>query len=434
MLFLKLQAPFRGIKERIVQGIAPNKRRGIVMFTKFTCMSLRSRMSAFVFMLGVVMALAWMAPEINSTPITWGTDENGDSVQAFGWNNGDTINVFIEPDPDPNPPDRSALLREGMLRWQGEMAARGVTVNVTVGNPPDPPPAGTVPVTYEPSGTTRGDHTLGTGPGQDDGIGSCSGNPDDGITGGEIIIRDDIPAGTAAQQEYLRNLGQHEMTHVLGLADDDDGEVTNHLQDSTPNNYNDTDSLELETLYPVISGEAAQGQGNTNAFIDPNVYDWDFVFTGLPDQHVALITMNVPAEVIVDVIPPPGWAVLNPADPLHKSLDYPYYENYMEDCAPSMPPWDPGYTAPLAFRPLFAGEALSVHNPVVHITLITQNAERGDMTAWAGGEVQVIEGPVALTSDIPTVSEWGLLLIAVLLIGAGVVILRRRFQVRNSAS
>ena len=176
------------------------------MFAKFTCMSLRNRMSVFVLVLGVVMALAWMAPETNSTPFTWGTDENGDSIQALSWNNGDTINVFIEADPDTTPPDRSALLREGMLRWQAEMAARGITVNVTVGDPPDPQPSGTVTCTYEPSGTTQGDHTLGTGPGQDDGIGSCSGNTTDGLTGGQIIIRDDIPAGTAAQQENLRNL------------------------------------------------------------------------------------------------------------------------------------------------------------------------------------------------------------------------------------
>jgi hypothetical protein len=390
-------------------------------------------MSAFVLVLGVVVALAWMAPETNSTPFTWGTDENGDSIQAFGWNQGDTINVFIEADPDTTPPDRSALLREGMLRWQAQMAARGVTVNVTVGDPPNPPPAGTVSCTYEPSGTTRGDHTLGTGPGQDDGIGSCTGNPDDGITGGEIVIRDDIPAGTAAQQEYLRNLGQHEMTHVLGLADDASGEVTSHTQDSNPNSFNDTDSSEVGMLYPLLAQDAPQGQGNTNASIDPNLYDWDFIYTGPPEGHVALITMNVAAELIVDVIPPPGWIVLNPADPLHKDLHgYPFYHDYMEDGFPGLPPWDVNYTAPLAFRPLFAGEALSVFNPVVHITLITRNAKRGEMTAWAGGSVQVIEGPVS-ASEIPTVNEWGLLLIAVLLLAAGVVILRRRFQFRRSA-
>jgi hypothetical protein len=137
--------------------------------------------------------------------------------------------------------------------------------------------------------------------------------------------------------------------------------------------------------------------------------------------------MNVPAELIVDVIPPPGWLALNPADPLHKSLEgYPFYENYCEDGAPGMPPWDAEYTAPLAFRPQYAGEALSIMNPSVHITLLTKNAERGEMTAWAGGAVQVLEGPVPLGSDIPTVSEWGLLLIAVLLIGAGIVWIRRR--------
>ncbi len=384
------------------------------------------RASAFLIALGVVLVLGWTAPDTSGTPMTWGTDENGDSIQAFGWNQGDTVRVFIEPDPNPNPPDRSQLLREGMERWRAEMANRGITIEVTVGNPPDPPPAGTVTCTYEPDGTQLGGHTLGTGPGEDNGIGSCTGNPEDGITGGQIIIREGVPDTTGAQQEYIRNLGQHEMTHVLGLGEDDEGEVTDHNQTSIPNSYNDTDSLEIQSLYPSLGEDHARGEGNTNASIDPNQYDWDFFYTGPPEGHVALITMNVPAEVIVDIFPPPGWIALNPADPLHKSLGYPFYENYMECGAPGMPPWDANYTAPLAFRPLFAGEALSITNPVVHITLVTKNAERGEMTAWAGGPVQVLEGPVPITSDIPAVGDWGLLLIALLLVGAGVVWIRRR--------
>jgi len=397
------------------------------MSSRRKCASLWNRESAFVLVLGAVLLLIWTAPDTNGTPMTWGTDQNGDSIQAFGWNRGDTVRVFIEPDPDPNPPDRSALLREGIERWRAEMANRGITIETTVGSPPNPPPSGTVNCTYEPDGTQLAGHTLGTGPGQEDGVGSCSGNPDDGITGGQIIIRDGIPAGTDSQQEYLRNLGQHEMTHVLGLGDDPEGEVTDHNQTTIPNSYNDTDSLEIQSLYPSVGEDHARGIGNTNSSMDPNQYDWDFNYTGPPEGHVALITMNVAAEVIVNIIPPPGWIVLNPADPLHKSIDYPFYADYMECGAPGMPPWGAEYTAPLAFRPLYTAEALSIANPTVHITLFTKDAERGEMTAWAGGGVQVLEGPVPLASDIPTVSEWGLLLIAVLLIGAGIVwILRRR--------
>ncbi|MBI4720214.1 MAG: IPTL-CTERM sorting domain-containing protein [Chitinivibrionia bacterium] len=398
------------------------------MFGKLLRFVLRNRMSVLLLMLSVVMVSASIAPDTSGTPFTWGLDDNGNPITGLRWGQGDTINVFIEPDPDPTPPDRSQLLRDGIMRWQGEMAARGITVNATVGDPPNPPPSGTVRCTYEPSGTQRGGHTLGSGPGQDDAIATADGNTEDGITGGEIIVRDDIPAGTPGQQDHIRNIGEHELTHILGLGDDANGVVTNHTQGDTPNVFNDTDRREIGQLYPLPQQNVPQGQGNTQSSMNPNQYDWDFHYVGPSDGHVALITMSVPPELIVYVIPPSGWLVLNPADTEHRSLDYPFYENYMECGSPGQAPWDPSYTAPLAFRPQSEEEALSATNPSVHVTLFTNGAIRGEMSAWAGGPAQTLTGPVLDASQIPTVSEWGVAAIALLLIGTGIVLIRRRLR------
>ncbi|HNQ23639.1 MAG TPA: hypothetical protein PKK06_11150 [Phycisphaerae bacterium] len=357
------------------------------------------------------------------TPFTWGEDEEGDTIAPLRWPAGSTINIYIEADPDPAPPDRSALLREGMLRWQAEMANRGITINVTVGDPPNPPPANVVRCTWEPNGTQRGGHTLGTGAGQDDGIGTCSGDTE--LDGGEIVIRDGLPAGTDAERDYIRNLGQHEVTHVLGLADDEDGQVTDHTQGTTPNTYNDTDRAEISSLYPVQEQQPAQGTGETEQSSNPNRYDWDFYYDGPPGGHVALITMEVPGEVISQIIPPPGWIALNPGDPGRLSLSYPFYQGYCEDGAPGRPPWDANYRVPLAFRALSAAASLSMGHPSVHVTLFTVGAQRGPMRAWAGGPEQVLEGPVAPSPSVPALGLIGWVAMGGALVGSGAVVCRR---------
>jgi hypothetical protein len=371
--------------------------------------------------------MAWTVSVTHGTPQYYGRDDNGNPIAPPRWPAGSTIRVFIEPDPDPNPPDRAALLQEGIERWQGQMADRGVTIEVTVGNMPDPPPAGAVPCTFEPDGTSRPPYTLGPGNEENerDGIGGCSGTTD-GLTGGEIIVREVLPAGTAGEQEYIRNLGQHEFTHVLGLADDDDGEVTNGEQNQTPNNYNPTDLAEIGGLYPRDTEEEPEGEGETVPDTDPNSYNWNFFYNGPVDGHVALITMDVEADLIQTIIPPPGWAVFNPADPARHSMDYPFYEGYFVDCLNFQPPWDEQYSGFLAFRAESSSVALSITNPTISITLFTQNAKRGSMRTWAGGPVQILEGPEP--EDIPTLSGWGLLFVTLLLVTLGVMILRRKVQ------
>lgn len=245
------------------------------------------------------------------------------------------------------------------------------------------------------------------------------------------MICDGLPAGTDSEKERIRNLGQHEVTHVLGLGDDESGQVTKHSQGSAPNTYNDADQREISSLYPVQPQQPARGVGQTEQSSNPNRYDWDFQYEGTADGHVALITMDVPAAVVSQVIAPPGWIPLNPADAGRLSLSDPFYQGYCEDGAPGRPPWQASYQVPLAFRAASESSTLSTGNPVVHITLLTVGAWRGPMRAWAGGPEQVLEGPLA-SSPVPTVGLAGLAALMLGLIGGGTIACRRLVAPRKS--
>jgi hypothetical protein len=368
------------------------------------------------------LLLAALSPGmVHATPFTWGNDPQGDPIKPLRWPSGSTINIYIEADPDEDPPDRSALLEEGMERWAAQMDGRGITIVVETGAVPDPPPANLIRCTYEPVGTELVGQALGD---DADAIASCGGDPDNGLLNrGQIIIRDDIAAGTAAERETLRNLAQHEVTHVLGLGDDVDGEVTRHDQDNTPNNYNTTDQREISSLYPALGGDPSNGRGGTFK-IPPDEFQYIFDYEGTPDDHVALIVMDIDPSLIAGISPPSGWVCLNPADPQHRSLDYPFYVDYYEDGGPEAPPWDPAYTAPLACRALDGASALSATNPSVELTVFTVGAVSGNIRVWAGGDVQILEGPVI--SPIPSLSFQGLICLFAALYVAGIVMMRGR--------
>jgi len=351
----------------------------------------------------VVLAILLMAGAgpVKATPMDWGRDANGNPLTPLRFPAGSTINVFIEPDPDANPPDRSALLREGIQRWQSEMSSRGITVNVSVGSPPSPPPANTVEVNWEPDGTTRGTPpdqlALGPGPPRIDAIASPSDNGSN-LNGGEVIIRDSLDGLGDENANFLRNLGAHEFAHILGLADDSAGSVTDHDQPNEPAPFNETDRREISTLYPLTGNSQPRSIAHSlPAGADPALFEWDFVYDGSPDDHVSLILLHVDPGVISDVFAPAGWIVLNPADPAHKSRSYPFYEDYAEEWSCSQPTWGAGFTAPLSLRAMSEADTMSVDHPLLHVGLLTTNAERGPVDVWAGGDPQVVEGPVAPT-------------------------------------
>jgi hypothetical protein len=103
-----------------------------------------------------------------------------DTKKGARWPSGSVINVFIEPDTTkPDGVDRSELVKQGIERWKDRMAARGVTVNVTVGTAP----AGTTNVvnaTWEPNGTKVGDLELGS---ENSAIGTSTADGDKIVSG-----------------------------------------------------------------------------------------------------------------------------------------------------------------------------------------------------------------------------------------------------------
>jgi hypothetical protein len=190
----------------------------------------------FVFLV-IAMSLLLSGKGVLATPMAWGDDVKG----IPRWPILKQINIYIEANP------RSAFIKEGMSRWAG-VDFMDVTFNIVIGPVPDPEPDNLVRVEYKPAGTEMPgvkDLKLNGNKGiaapnvevQPDGTGV--------ITGATVYIQNALPFGTDAEKDFLRNLGQHEITHVLGLADDTDGVVTDHEQGSTPNEYNEQDLKEI---------------------------------------------------------------------------------------------------------------------------------------------------------------------------------------------
>lgn len=363
-----------------------------------------------------------------STPFSY-----GEGVKPLRWPENKTISIYIEADPDPNAPDTSELLKEGMSRWGAEMAPRGITINVAVGEPPNPPPANVVRCKYKPVGSklTGDDPNDPNHPALGDenhGLASCSGAAGT-ITGGEIIIRNDIWSAAGGtddeKKEYIRNLGQHEITHVLGLADDDAGTVTNHTQTDTPNTFNDQDKKEISTLYPVLPQNPPKAEGQSQQQSENN-YQYNFQYQGGPNDHVPMIALDIRPEVISQVLTPPGWVVLNPADPAHHNSSHPFYQGYMEDGHPFPAPWDGSVTPALTLRAADPAAALSPSNPVLGFMVIAQNAAPGQIDAWAGDDVQALLGPVPAGPAIPASTPAWQVVTALTLIACGGLILWRR--------
>jgi len=348
----------------------------------------------FVIVIAVLSIFALMAGGLLATPFFY-----GEGVAPLKWPIGTAANptvikIYIEEDSH-KPPDRSELLKEGMERWNAELQNRGIKLEVTVGIP-DPMPAGGVPCTYGNAGDSlpmdQGDPNAPTLNGNK-GLAGCTGPEGGSITSAEILIMDNLPAAGDDQKEQIRNLGAHEVTHILGLDDDTDGNVTDHLQGSEATGFSAHDRAEISTLYPDLGSPDSQASGTQQSAI-AHQYDWEFVYEGPEDGHVTLITLGIDPNVIADVIAPPGWIAFNPADPDHLLPEYPYYQDCMIDGHPVPAPWDPDGDPAVAYRAQSGAAALSVTHPVEMFTLIALNDIPGQIPVWAGGDIQWLEGPV----------------------------------------
>ncbi len=355
--------------------------------------------------------LSALAPA-QATPFTW-----GNNVKPQAWPKNSTINVFVQT--DPKGLGRDALVKAGVERWTKALADRMITLKVTIGDPPASDTSA-VRYTWEADGFKAAGQELGTGTGKVDGIGTTT---SDGtkLVGGSAHLRNALPAGTDQEKEFLRNLGEHELTHVLGLADDAAGAVTKHEQPSTSRGANAQDIKEINTLYGTANsggGNKAQGQASRiGGGAAAGYFDFGFQFLPgnavadpLDPEHVPLITLDIDPALVLGVQLPPGWLALVANGPIGPDDPYFVLDDYMADGGLSAPPWDPASLIPfLAFRasveealadglPPGIDPALTLDNPQLPLRVFTVDGVReGPIRVWAGGEVQTVLGPRAVS-------------------------------------
>ena len=352
------------------------------------------------------------ASDVHATPLLKG-GKNG-KPPTFPKNS--TLCVFIQADPKGQ--GRDQLLKEGVERWTKPLADRMLTLIVAIGNPP----AGkTNPIRYRWVNDGILSNGMEIGPGKNDGAAQPITSPDGSqLIGGEAVIRNALPANTDTQMDAIRTAGQHELVHVLGLADDNQGDVTRHAHPST--DLNDRDKKELNFLYGTATTGGANkpkgkmsmiGGGGDMGFFR---YHVDFQpANAIPDlndpEHVSLITFDVAPSLITGLDLPPGWIGFAPTGPV--DINDPFFtEGFMLDGAGDPPPWDP--SSPMSFVALRTSvaeaandglpsgfdPALTPDNPDFDVTIFTHKVAEGPITVWAGDESQTVTGPVPEPSSL----------------------------------
>lgn len=380
------------------------------------------------------------AARVTATPMTW-----GDKITVpLKWPKG-PLKVYIKP--DPKALGRDALVKEGVERWKAPLAARGITLDVTIG---DPPANAVTPITYTWEADNFEDHGQKLGNGNDaiagpDGRATGGGNGE--FTSGTAHLRNALPAGGDDDKNYLKNLAEHEFVHILGIADDDNGEVTRHAQGSDARGLSELDLKELNSLYGTAQTNGNSGPRGHIQKLGGGSQDgfWEYAFTlqtanavpSLDDpEHVAFIAFAIDTSLVSGLLLPPGWIGLIGGHSL--TPDDPFFaEGYMVDAFTGIPPWST--TDPLSYIALRTSVAEAAHdglppgfdpaltlaNPVLLFRLLTSGpVGEGAIAVWAGGDSQLTAGPVAL----PEPASW-------LLFGTGIALLTsRRLQSWRSAT
>ncbi len=349
---------------------------------------------------GTALLLLFSTPNLTTaTPFTWGDNV----VKPLSFPPGTKITIYIQP--DPKGLGRDGLIADGVNRWSDSLNAHNITLDVKIQAPPATQPDNSMTYKFVADGTSLAGDEVG--PGKNDGVGAASGNGSK-LVSGQSIVRDALPAGTDDEKNFLRNLGQHEMTHMLGLDDDDKGEVTNHLQSSaarTKADYNDRDKAELNQLYAASNTGGAQHPTGTatpaGGGAAAGYYDYAFLFQGAGDplsdpQHIALINLGINPAYVTSLDLPPGWiaylrnGVVDPSDP--------YFDGIFQDGAPNISPFDP--LTPINYIPIRntdPAQALSITNASMNLRVHTTGPIMdGTISVYAGGALQQLFGPVAI--------------------------------------
>lgn len=323
------------------------------------------------------------------------------------WPNNTRINIYIPEHPtDANVNDD---VRTGIERWAPKMSPYGITFTITMAAPPNPLPANSVVVSYP---------TRVQGAQSNEGYGTCEDDTDN-ITGGTIEIERDNASGA-----FVRNLAQHEMGHVLGLADDAtaDGEAHNAMDHDVPSTgamgFSPRDDREIQSVYGAPPAGNAQGniEGQSNS-IGPEQWEYSYnvQWTGGPEIPTLEVDLGChPTQVNVTQIPP-GWVLNYPP----QVLDGVRLPAVTAD------------TPKLHFYAAVPQAALRASNPFGQFRIVS-NLPPGPGRAHAliqgtGGQTWTlfpVPAPTAGPAAIPTVGEWGMVILCLSLFIAAAVVAR----------
>lgn len=314
------------------------------------------------------------------------------------WPAWSTINIFVQNIDPAGPNSRQQLFADGLGRWAAELG-RGYTINVNLGDPPTPPPANLVRFTWADPGTRLNGFELTA-------LGAISTSTwrrnaqtgDRDIFTGAGIISNRWTTGTGPERETLRNLGMHEMTHILGLADDANGRVTNtNVQLGGVMAFNNRDRQEIAALYgrrPQDGGGLANIPRGRLERMNSGVgrYDYRASFEGDSNEIIDVITFDIDPNLVTGVQAPEGWLYMDPAEVALLGPAYPFFDEYMEDGTTVPAPWEAlDY---LTFRSAGPPYDLSTTRPELDFSIFTVNDIPGFIFAHAGGDTQTLSGPV----------------------------------------
>jgi len=337
---------------------------------------------------------------------------------------GTTLDVCIQADPDGH--GRAQLLKEGIERWKKPLADRMIELKVTVLAPGATlPKAGGTPGGADNKIVYRWVNSgqlgeMEVGPGKNNGAAAPNVSKNGKkLVGGEAIIHRGLPDpdDDPVKKNLIKNVGEHEFAHILGLAHDGAGAVTKHEQSGAPRDLNGEDTKELNSLYGTAkTGGAGKPKGNAvktgggggmgffqyrvdfepaNAVADPD-----------DPEHVAFMAFGIDPSLVSGLTLPPGWVGLVPTGPVLITDPFFTADEYMVDGAPNPTPWAPG-PAPtfIALRqsleeaasdglPPGLSPALSLDQPSFDLRILTDALAEGPIQVWAGGELQTVTGPV----------------------------------------
>jgi hypothetical protein len=361
----------------------------------------------------------------------------GEGVTPLKW--GATIKVWIQP--DPTGAGRDIQIKQGIERWIQPLAVRGKALSVRIGTT-DAAADEKVKVQWRPDGYQVPQTPFILNPPNVqgmNGVGSPNANAGNNAIGsGNIDVRNSLPGGTtgnATENARLQNVAEHEMGHVLGLADDNAGNLMTHNRDegNVDQTWNARDKTEFNSLYGTAN---TNGGGRPGASINPSIlgprtmqYRLDYIAANptadaADPEHLPMALLNINPDLIDSIDLPPGWIALLPRGPTAITDRFYTADGYMDQCGPIPLPYAAGRDSHyIALRmsddealadglPPSFDASLSPTNSSLTFTLHSHaDIQLGVISAWAGGDNrQFVVGPVPEPATLASLAIGGLLL------------------------